>query len=251
MMLKRIVDTVKSEVDRQKRLAAFRKAFAEAVQDGIVTPQELSDLDHLASDLGLSEREVLVARTAAYAQLTQAASKDRRLTDAELESLERFRTHFQLTAQESGRDLPALMRFRTLYEIEQGNLPELEPPKGFVMRAGETLHWCEAAKAFEDHARRTKNGPVSEEKLVCNGFFYITSQRLAVLGLPQSLEFKFAQLSNIAAYQGGIQLMRSRGKPVEIRYARENSEVIKLIVEALTAPKPVRKASSRHDISRA
>lgn len=261
-LLQRIVDAFREARRRGRSREQFLFAVREALRDGLLTDAEWRHLHELQDELGLSDEDIRRLRGEVYHAAVTAVRADDRLTPEEEATLSKLIAHFgvdQATLERSRRNLA---RYRLLYELEQGRLPEIDVP-GLVPVRGETVHWLEPAELLEERVvdRRYEGGSsgfsfriargvyyrvgghrgrlVSEKALVpvSRGEFVITSRRLIFRGDRKSTTQHWSHVIDLQVYNDGVLIGSSRRKtPILLRFTQpDDTDIVGMVLSAVMA----------------
>lgn len=217
---------------RRRRAARveYQRLLQDALDDGVLTEAELSELDAVRQEGALTPREVRMAALATYRRALRDAAADARLTPEEDALLGRLQEQLGLSDRDLGADLRQLSRLRMLARIAAGNLPVVQPAVPLV--PGERCHWvvqCTLAdrRPLPDAGRRTLAGPtfrvVSAEPFAVTmerdelrpaadilpgdiGTLTITSRRTIFEGLKRTFTIAHARAEQLRLFADGLRL---------------------------------------------
>src|SRR5512142_168759 len=113
---------------RRQRRAVYQHQLERAVADGVLTPEEVAQLEKLRAEGALSDAEVRMAALAVYRRALGAAMADSRITEDEAATLHRMQELLGLTDRDLAGDAAHLRRMRLLAQIERGELPDVDAP---------------------------------------------------------------------------------------------------------------------------
>jgi hypothetical protein len=242
------------------KVEAVREVIRAAVADGVVTADELSDIEAKCEELGLSPTQITKIKGEAYSLLVNTVSGDRRVTEGEQQSLNRLIAHFNIPSDVVARSRRELDRYSLLFSLEQGYLPDLDSDL-LILKKGEILHWQFAASVLEDKVIKREwvgrssgfsfriskgvsyNVGASRGRLVAqnavvpvsSGTVALTNQRFAYVGNTKSLEFKWNKLLAVEMFTDGFMVSTSnRQKPVVFRVSNaEQMDVVGMILSSI------------------
>jgi len=138
---------------RRHARAVYQRRLEAAVADGILTQEEIAELERLRQEKDLTPAEVRMAARATYRTILREALRDSRLTAEEDRTLRHLQAQLGLSDHELGEDSEQLSRLRTLGRLEAGQLPVIEVPIQLVPH--ERAHWLvQAAFAEQLHLPR-------------------------------------------------------------------------------------------------
>jgi hypothetical protein len=124
---------------RRRARAEYQRLLRQALADGVLTPEEVEELDAVRRKGALTPDEVRMAALAIYRGALRDAAADARLTDDEATALERLQEQLGLSEQDLGADFNRLSRLRMLARVAEGNMPDVHSPVQLV--PDERCHW--------------------------------------------------------------------------------------------------------------
>jgi hypothetical protein len=124
---------------RRRARRIYQDALERAAADGILTREELTELEQLRSEKELTDREVRMAAVALYRRALHGAAEDEQLTPEEDAHLRHLQERLGIREHELGSDLMTVRRLRTLAAITAGAMPVIECPLDLV--TDERCHW--------------------------------------------------------------------------------------------------------------
>lgn len=215
---------------RRRARTLYRRKLELALADGMLTPEEISELDTLRREKDLTQTEVRMVARAIYRGALRTALEDHRLTDAEDQSLRKLQMQLGLSETDLGEDAGSLARMRLLGRVAKGELPTVDAPITLV--PNERAHWVVQASLAErlELPRRaltpiravtmpvTGNGDFNaageRDSLRANeqilpldlGMLVITSRRTVFQGAKRTVSVPHARLDTIALYKDGLRL---------------------------------------------
>jgi len=215
---------------RRRARAEYQRLLRQALDDGVLTPEEVRDLDAARSRGDLSAGEVRMAALAIYRGALRDAAADARLTPEEDGTLTRLQQQLGLSERDLANDLPQLSRLRMLARVAAGNMPEVQAPVQLV--PDERCYWVVQATIAEriplpDSARRPLVGvpfPVlSAEPFAAAGergqlrpaadilpsdigTLVITSRRTIFQGARRTISVPHARAGHLELYADGVRL---------------------------------------------
>jgi hypothetical protein len=135
-------------VRRQRRARAeYQRVLQQALEDGVLTPDEMAALDSVRTAGALSPADTRTAALAIYRVALRDAAADARLTADEDEALRRLQDQLGLSEQDLGADFIQLSRLRLLARVAAGSLPVVHSPVPLV--PDERCHWVVQATIAE------------------------------------------------------------------------------------------------------
>ena len=132
---------------RRRSRTEYQRLLRQALDDGVLTPEELEQLEAVRTRGDLTPDEVRVAALAIYRGALRDAAADARLTPEEDATLTRLQDQLGLSERDLARDLPQLSRLRMLARVAGGNMPEVHAPVPLV--PDERCHWVVQAAVAE------------------------------------------------------------------------------------------------------
>jgi hypothetical protein len=215
---------------RRRARAVYQRRLEAAVADGILTQEEIAELDRLREEKDLTPAEVRIAARATYRTILREALRDARLSAEEDRTLLHLQAQLGLTDRDFGEDSEQLSRLRTLGRLEAGQLPVIEVPIELVPH--ERAHWLVQA-AFAERldipspGRRELRGvamPIegdapfnadgerdalrpAEDILPSDlGIIVITSRRTVFHGAKRTVSIPHARLLTLHLYADGFRV---------------------------------------------
>lgn len=216
---------------RRRARASYQRRLEAALADGVLTPDEIAELDRLRTEKELTPLEVRMVARATYRTVLREAMKDERLTEDEDRSLRTLQTQLGLSERDlEGADRVQLSRLRTLARLEHGQLPVIESPVDLVPH--EKAHWVVQAAFAEQldipmpgrrplrgvtlsldddvpfHADQDRDALRPAENIMPSdlGILVVTSRRTIFQGAKRNLSVAHARLQAIELFADGIRL---------------------------------------------
>lgn len=215
---------------RRRARTLYRRKLELALADGMLTPEEVGELETLRKEKDLTHGEVRMVARAIYRGALQTALEDQRLTDAEDQNLRKLQMQLGLSETDLGEDAGNLARMRLLGRVAKGDLPAVDAPITLV--PNERAHWVVQASLADrlDLPRRTltpiraitlpvtgrsdfsavgdRDGLRQNEQIlpIDLGMLVVTSRRTVFQGARRTVSVPHARLDVIALYQDGIRL---------------------------------------------
>lgn len=131
---------LRTRMRRREARRLYAAQLERALEDGILTPEELEDLGRIRSRGALSDGETRMAALAVYRRALRDAAADARFTDDEQSRIRALRDQLGLSAEDLATDREQLHRLWLLWQVEHGRLPRVEPP--FALGEKEVCHWA-------------------------------------------------------------------------------------------------------------
>jgi hypothetical protein len=215
---------------RRRSRAEYQRLLQQALDDDVLTPEELVELEAARTKGDLSPDEVRMAALAIYRCALRDAGADARLTADEDATLTRLQQQLGLSEDDLGTDLPQLSRLRMLARVAEGNMPAVPAPVPLV--PDERCHWvvqCTIAErmALPQSARTPIAGlpfPVlSAEPFAATGdrdalrpaadilpsdvgVLIVTSRRTIFQGARRTFSVPHARAEHLKLYADGVRL---------------------------------------------
>lgn len=230
-----------------------------AAQDGVLTDEEVAEIQEKITEVGLTEQDLILVRAKAYEVAFNAVAFDRRITEDEEHELLRLKKFLMIPDEEVASTKKALDKLRLLAEIESGSLPTASIP-GLVLEAGEVAHWSERGTLVEEkevslgyrggttgmnvkisksityRVAAQKGTLVTEKRMVdvCGGRFFVTSNRCIFHGDTKAFTVRLSEVSGVKYYTDGIGITDKKDKVRIVRYdSKENADALGLIISKL------------------
>jgi hypothetical protein len=215
---------------RRRARAEYQRLLQQALDDGVLSPEEIEELESVRRQGALTPEEVRTAALAIYRVALRDAAADARLTADEAATLERLQVQLGLSEHDLGRDFNRLSRLRLLARVAEGNMPEVQSPVQLVPE--ERCHWvvqCTLADRISvpQSTRRNLNSisfrvPGTEpfaaagerdelrpaEDILPNdlGALIITSRRTIFQGAKRTISVPHARTEAVSLYGDGIRI---------------------------------------------
>ncbi|WKZ29370.1 MAG: hypothetical protein QY323_01410 [Patescibacteria group bacterium] len=225
-----LVDKYKAAKQKSLNKQFFRKAFLKAAADGSISLEEMSELDKLKAEFGLTDGDFRGLKAEAYTTAFAAAKSDNEVTKEEESELHAIQKLLGLSDGEIHNDKKELARLRLLNEIRQGNMPVIRPVMNLITLKSEKVYWAEPVILVEEKVirRRYQGGSQgislrvmkgvsfrigghrghieSETGLVdvCEGELILTSRRAIFRGEKKSFASKLENILDLNFYSDGI-----------------------------------------------
>jgi hypothetical protein len=220
---------------RGRARTLYRRKLELALADGILTPEEVVELETLRQEKDLTQTEVRMVARAIYRGALRTALEDQHLTDAEDQGLRKLQMQLGLSEADLGEDAANLARLRLLARVAKGELPIVDAPITLV--PNERAHWVVQASLAERlelprrsqssiravtlslgghgdfNAAGDRDGLRSNEQIlpVDLGILIVTSRRTVFQGAKRNVSVPHARLETIALYKDGLRLDEMSG----------------------------------------
>ncbi len=125
---------------RHRRGRLLYQTYLEAaLEDGILTPEELQELEAIRAKSDITEAETRMVALAVYRRALKDAAADARITEQEDATLRNLQQQLGLSEQDLRADREQLQRISLLARAERGPLPDIVSP--VPLDPGEKAHW--------------------------------------------------------------------------------------------------------------
>lgn len=213
---------------RRAARAEYERLLQHALDDGVLSQDELDQLEEARRQGDLTPAEVRMAALAIYRRALRDAASDARLTPDEDAALRRLQEQLGLTDRDLGSDFAQLSRLRMLARAAEGSLPAVPAPVQLV--PDETCHWvvqCTLADRIAQASDRRENvllfDVVGAEPFAAMGerdalrpaedmlphdvgVLIVTSRRTIFQGAKRTLSVPHARAERLALYADGIRV---------------------------------------------
>jgi hypothetical protein len=215
---------------RRRARAEYQRLLQRALDDGVLSPHEIEELESVRRQGALTPEEVRTAALAIYRVALRDAAADARLTPEEGASLERLQSQLGLSEHDLGADYNLLSRLRLLARIAEGNMPLVQSPVQLVPE--ERCHWvvqCTLADRIsmpqatrqplkgiqfsvpgaEPFAAAGERDPLRPaEDVLPNdlGALIITSRRTIFQGAKRTVSVPHARTDSVTLYADGVRI---------------------------------------------
>lgn len=216
--------------NRRRARAEYQRLLRQALDDGVLTADELAELEAVREKGELSPDEVRMAALAIYRGALRDAAADARLTADEDATLNRLLEQLELSERDLGTDFAQLSRLRMLARIAEGNMPEVSSPVRLV--PDERCHWvvqCTlaerialpdatrsplagaafpvlSAEPFAVTAEREALRPAADILPSDVGVLIVTSRRTIFQGARRTVSIPHARAEHVKLYADGVRL---------------------------------------------
>lgn len=215
---------------RRSARVEYQKMLQRALDDGVLTPEELTELEAARAKGELTPDEVRMAALAIYRVALRDAAADARLTPEEDATLKRLQEQLGLSEHDLGADFTKLSRLRMLARVAEGNLPQVHSPVPLV--PDERCHWvvqCTladrislpqssrpqlrglpfqvvSAEPFAATGERDALRPAADVLPSDLGVLIVTSRRTIFQGARRTVSVPHARAENLKLYSDGLRL---------------------------------------------
>jgi hypothetical protein len=134
-----VITTVLLRRRHRRGRLLYQTYLEEALKDGILTPEELSELEAIRAKSDITEAETRMVALAVYRRALKEAAADARITEQEDTTLRNLQQQLGLSEQDLHADREQRQRIGLLARAERGQLPDIVSP--LPLEPGETAHW--------------------------------------------------------------------------------------------------------------
>ncbi len=233
-ILQTLVDKYKAAKQKSLDKKTFKEALLQAVEDGKLTDEEISDLDHEKADLGLTDEDIKGIRAEIYTAAFTSAKSDKQVTKEEEVELEKIQKFLGLSDNDIEPDKKELARLRLLNEIQNGNMPAVYV-SNIVLLKDEKTFWAEPSDFIEEKTLRhryeggssgvsfrimkgvsyrvgSSRGYIMAEKgwvVTSSGDLIITNKRIIFKGDRKSFDIKLNKILSTENYTNALVVSES------------------------------------------
>lgn len=243
----------------EERKAQYNKVLMAAMDDGVLSDDEIEELDQLRKVLKLKDDDVKALRLRAFQKAVEVVKADGLFTPKEERDLEKIKGYLGVVETDVVKNRVTLAKMRVLYEIHRGNLPLDEVP-GLGLEHGEQCHFSIPAVAFEardakgiveagpiiTHGKAYRMGegrlqalPESELTQLASGSLTITTRRFMFNSGKTVFRLRYEKIDSITVFTDGFVAVAEGGVPRVVKLAdSKDMEVISAIVSRYLNPPP-------------
>ncbi len=233
---------------RSKDKKEFFDAILHAAEDGVLTDDEIAQIQSRRKELGLTHDDLKGIRVQAYNAALRAAKSDGVVTAEEETELLKLQKFLMIPESEIVKSKKELARLRLLTEIQNGNPPSISVPN-VVLQKSERAYWSEPASILEERvvSRRYEGGSQGVSFRIAKGLSYrvgahrgrivtdtaivpvssgeliITSKRIIFRGNAKSFTLRLDKLLELNFFSDGVRLTDEKGKPRVVKFADEGN----------------------------
>lgn len=208
----------------------YQNKLESAMADGVLTADEMAELDRIRTEKDLTGAEVRMLARATYRRLLRDALRDARLSAEDDAALRHLQGQLGLSESDLGRDVTHLSRLRLFARVDAGDLPVVDSPLALV--PNERCNWvvqCTLAdelrlprsprselhgtalvvangSAFNAGHRRSALRPNDRILPTDLGILVVTSRRTVFQGAKRTLSIPHARLEHIVLHADGLRL---------------------------------------------
>jgi hypothetical protein len=258
-------DTIKSKFGegkiKKEQIQRLRLTIKTAISDGVVSEQELAQIDTFYFDSGLNQEEFQQLKSEAFMDIVQNAIADRRVTEFESNVLERISKQFEILPDVVNTAKQKVQYFELFAQLESGIDLPVGDAGNLILQKNESAHLSLPAVLVEERvvsrqytgnsrgisvpivkgirfnvgAQRGSSHSIRDSVIVSQGYFVITSKRLVFSGDKKSVSSDLSKLLDLQVYADALQFsVTNRQKPITIRFEiPEQVELCGLIISRL------------------
>jgi hypothetical protein len=237
---------------RYKDKKKFLNNILRAADDGVLTDEEMNQIQSKYKELELTQDDLKGIRAKAYSAALRAAKSDGKITAEEEAELDKLQTFLKIPGTEIAKSRKELVRLRLITEIQNGNPPTITV-QNVILQKKEIAHWSEPGSILEERVvkRRYEGGSHGVSFRIAKGVSYrvgghrghivtdtavvpvstgdliITNRRIIFRGDNKSINLRLDKLLELSFYSDGIRLTDDKGKPRLIQFNDpENRDVV-------------------------
>jgi hypothetical protein len=252
---------LKSAGTLEERKAQYLEVLMQAMEDGVLTDDEIEELDQLRKDLGLKDDDIKAMRMKAFQKAVEVVKSDGLFTPKEERDLEKIKGYLGVGETDVARNRTTLAKMRVLYEVQRGNLPideiaglGLEPGEQTHVSVGATLHEpagatrvgapgsgpvIKAGAPYKMGAGRIGVLPEAELTQAATGAFTITNRRVMFNSGKVTFRYKYEKLVGVTIFADGFVIASDTGEPRIVKLNdRKDLELIAAIISRYLNPPP-------------
>jgi hypothetical protein len=245
---------------RKEQLEALNATLWRVVADGQITEAELAEVDKFFYDSELSPEEIQKAEADVFSQLVYRAISDRRVSDAEFQSLDHIAVRLALPAQVRNQLRRQLEYYRLIHWLESGGELPITQPNNIILQKNEICHLSIPAVLYEERVVRStyqggsrgvsirimkgvnyrvgaNRGHIQSERAlvpVSEGTFNVTNKRLVFSGNKKSNATPYPKLLDLQLYADAIQYsITTRQKPVIVGFSDQSAELCAVVISRM------------------
>lgn len=229
----------------------FQQAVREAVQDGMLTEQEIAELERMREELHIGETALAEIRQDLYVAAFHAIAEKDSIRDDEWDALEHIQDYLGLEDAEIAPTKKELYRLRILSELQNGNMPVMQDD-ALRLKQGEVLHWKERVELLRPGKGKKMEfrgitlpllilpklrlGTTQEQAVdgwvkQDSGELYVTSKALLFAGAKETQRIPFSSVALVRCFTSGIRIDEKQKPPRFFMYnQKENARLTGSIV---------------------
>jgi hypothetical protein len=253
-----MVQKYKDVRQHSANLKDFKRELLQAVNDGVLTDDELHKILQDKAAYGLSDDEMGKFGPEVFRAAYNAARVTGHISPAAEANLMRIQTCLNISETQVPEVKYEMILSRRIYDIQNGHLPSI-PVSNVILATGEVAHCREPGSLYEERvvSRHYEGGSsgvsfrvmkgvnfrvgahrgniVTEkaDQAVSSGSLIITSERVIFQGDAKSFATKLSKIIDITPYHDGLRFSEtSRQKPRLISFDNNNGEYVMEVLAA-------------------
>ncbi len=204
----------------------YKKEMIMALEDGVLTEQEASDLEKTAEALGIKDSYVEKLRHKDFEGRIKPVIKRietaRRFSPDDERELSAIAEKLQIN-EEFGDELKV---FRDLWEYENSGTFALRVIDAPILLKGDEECYFQAPAVWAQ-LKRGEQTPMSE------GSLYVTNKKIVFDGSQQSANITMGRVVQTVLYRNGIEVRKSSGKPDFFEMAEAHAEYVAALIRVI------------------
>jgi hypothetical protein len=241
----------------------YESKYGEVVANGRLTLEEETNLETIAKNLYLPEtiaKQISAeVRSKKFDEFLKSATADKRLSESESKELELIGKSLCVKFQPDEQTKAVLDKFKLLWVIENGNLPELgvsiNLQKSEVCYFECYAYWYEhrtvstrinyggttarikIMKGVYYSTGSVKVQSVKSEELrqIDSGQLYLTNKRIIFVGDKKSTNIKLDKILEVNPYRDSVEIIKDAGKPPTLTMGNSEAEIFYMMLGRLIA----------------
>ena len=245
--------------EKNRKQAQFREKVKEAVSDGKLSPEDMTQLRTLQAELEVdpAAADRTQIRRALFNDAMDAHRAKGGITNTGVQELHKIQKFLGLRDDQLEKAKFEMQRVRTLTEIRKGNLPVV-PASNVALRevaldAEEVAHYTLGVDILDQPSTRGADGvqvawgaahqegaarahalPEANARPVGEATLIITNRRLILKTKGRVAAVKFGPEAQLFLYNDGVRLQRSVGNTL-LRFKSGAEETAEIVGEILSA----------------
>lgn len=254
-------DRTVKQIHKSLALAIYGQELDKVMSDDVIDYQEQQFLDELCQNLYLPEElaDRLLQEKAGkkLSHKLKEIMADKRITPEEEKEFRLLSENLGFTPSIDDRTQANLLRYKTYWQVENGELPRIEP--GIALHSNEICHFgCEAnwyetdndttnlePQRLEGRVRVPRGVfwrsdeenltgiPGSAWRKIDTGELYLTDSRLIFMGKMGRMVLNLSNIAGLIPYNDGTFVHRVKGKSPMIEIEEEEADIFALMLNRL------------------
>jgi hypothetical protein len=252
-----ISDRDASETRERSAATVYRSYVQAALGDGYLDANEIATLAQARSNLGLADESATAIYTgvakAVYQNVFDRAVSVGKFSPQLEEELRRLAENLRIGVQYDANTVAVLSRLRYIWELEEGQLPEV--PVTINLQRGESCH-AHVIADFHEVRRVTQSvsygGVSTSVKLfkgvrlnggsyhvsrrskdvmtkVDTGDLYVTTKRVLFMGRHKNVTIRTAAILSVTQYSDGVEIEKGSGKNAFFLFSSDTIAFVKIL----------------------